>query len=126
MPDLCAWRKAALCAFIVNTSEKEKLSIYTEQRYRTIHVVPSGSHALHFHPLSVQGRGTQNPITGPPRDHSSSQGDSLGGAYVFMDSSFPRRPGDVARLESIEFQATGESAILRGRVLRHEQRKTTG
>ncbi|XP_050739083.1 MAM and LDL-receptor class A domain-containing protein 1-like, partial [Eriocheir sinensis] len=52
------------------------------------------------------GRGTQNPITGPPRDHSSSQGDSLGGAYVFMDSSFPRRPGDVARLESIEFQAT--------------------
>ncbi|KAG0714862.1 MAM and LDL-receptor class A domain-containing protein 2 [Chionoecetes opilio] len=52
------------------------------------------------------GRGTQNPITGPPRDHSSSQGDALGGAYVFLDSSFPRRPGDVARLESIEFQAT--------------------
>lgn len=56
----------------------------------------------------LQGRGTQNPITGPPRDHSSSQGEALGGAYVFLDSSFPRRPGDVGRLESIEFQATGE------------------
>ncbi|XP_045138693.1 MAM and LDL-receptor class A domain-containing protein 1-like [Portunus trituberculatus] len=54
----------------------------------------------------VLGRGTQNPITGPPRDHSSSQGEALGGAYVFLDSSFPRRPGDVGRLESIEFQAT--------------------
>ncbi|XP_069945644.1 MAM and LDL-receptor class A domain-containing protein 1-like [Cherax quadricarinatus] len=52
------------------------------------------------------GRGTQNPITGPPRDHSSSQGDSLGGAYVYADSGFPRRPDDIARLESIEFQET--------------------
>lgn len=52
------------------------------------------------------GRGTQNPITGPPRDHSSSQGTSLGGAYVYIDSGFPRRPSDIARLESIEFQET--------------------
>ncbi|KAK4319846.1 hypothetical protein Pmani_009261 [Petrolisthes manimaculis] len=52
------------------------------------------------------GRGTQNLVTGPPRDHSSSRGEDLGGAYVFIDSSFPRRPGDVAKLESIEFQET--------------------
>ncbi|XP_071534123.1 MAM and LDL-receptor class A domain-containing protein 1-like [Panulirus ornatus] len=52
------------------------------------------------------GRGTQSPITGPPRDHSSSRGDSLGGAYAYVDSGFPRRPDDIARLESIEFQET--------------------
>lgn len=52
------------------------------------------------------GRGTQNPITGPPRDHSSSGGGYLGGAYAFINSDFPRRPDDVARLESIEFQET--------------------
>lgn len=58
--------------------------------------------------LYPQGRGTQNPITGPPRDHSSSQGDLLGGAYAYVDSGFPRRPNDIARLESIDFQETGE------------------
>ncbi|CAL4143775.1 unnamed protein product, partial [Meganyctiphanes norvegica] len=52
------------------------------------------------------GRGTQNPITGPPRDHSSSGGGYLGGAYAYINSDFPRRPDDVARLESIEFQET--------------------
>ncbi|KAL7644743.1 UNVERIFIED_CONTAM: hypothetical protein RMT77_004556 [Armadillidium vulgare] len=52
------------------------------------------------------GRGTQNPITGPARDHSSSLVDSLGGAYVYIDSSFPRRPDDVARFDSLDFQAT--------------------
>ncbi|KAK7085061.1 hypothetical protein SK128_019051 [Halocaridina rubra] len=52
------------------------------------------------------GRGTQNPITGPPRDRSSVQGNALGGAFVYIDSSYPRRPDDVARLESIEFQET--------------------
>ncbi|XP_018020886.1 MAM and LDL-receptor class A domain-containing protein 1 [Hyalella azteca] len=52
------------------------------------------------------GRGTQNPITGPPRDRNSGRSSLTGGAYVYIDSDFPRRPEDVARLESIEFQET--------------------
>lgn len=30
------------------------------------------------------------------------------GGYAYIDSSYPRRPGDVAKLSSIEFEATGE------------------
>lgn len=29
------------------------------------------------------------------------------GGYAFIDSSYPRRPGDVARLSSQEFEPTG-------------------
>ncbi|XP_066937100.1 MAM and LDL-receptor class A domain-containing protein 1-like [Macrobrachium rosenbergii] len=50
-------------------------------------------------------RGAQK-LTGPQRDRSSSKGNGLGGAFVYIDSSFPRRPEDFARLESIEFQET--------------------
>lgn len=58
-------------------------------------------------PHPSQGRGTQNPITGPPRDRNSGRSINTGGAYIYIDSDFPRRPEDVARLESIEFQETG-------------------
>ena len=61
-----------------------------------------------LNPFPPKGRGTQNPITGPPRDRNSGRSTSIGGAYIFIDSDFPRRPEDVARLESIEFQETGE------------------
>lgn len=30
------------------------------------------------------------------------------GGYAFIDSGFPRRPGDIARLMSQEFQGTSE------------------
>jgi hypothetical protein len=33
------------------------------------------------------------------------------GGYAYIDSSYPRRPGDFARLSSMEFDATG--AVLR-------------
>jgi len=32
----------------------------------------------------------------------------LEGGYAFIDSSYPRRPGDVAKLSSIEFEPTGK------------------
>lgn len=29
------------------------------------------------------------------------------GGYAFIDSSYPRRPGDMARMSSMEFDPTG-------------------
>lgn len=34
------------------------------------------------------------------------------GGYVFIDSAYPRRPGDVARLESEQLPASGEVRLL--------------
>lgn len=30
------------------------------------------------------------------------------GGYAFIDSSYPRRPGDMARMSSMEFDPTGK------------------
>jgi hypothetical protein len=29
------------------------------------------------------------------------------GGYTYIDSSYPRRPGDIAKLSSVEFDPTG-------------------
>ncbi|XP_015605831.1 MAM and LDL-receptor class A domain-containing protein 1 [Cephus cinctus] len=50
-------------------------------------------------------RGSGNPTTGPAMDSSSDR--ATAGGYAFIDSSFPRRPGDVAKLISTSFPATG-------------------
>ncbi|XP_066995371.2 MAM and LDL-receptor class A domain-containing protein 2 [Anabrus simplex] len=55
-------------------------------------------------------RGSQNPVTGPSRDSSMDTG--VSGGYAFIDSSFPRRPGDRARLVSMTFPPTGSDAPL--------------
>jgi hypothetical protein len=31
----------------------------------------------------------------------------LEGGYAYIDSSYPRRPGDIAKLSSMEFEPTG-------------------
>lgn len=56
----------------------------------------------------TQGRGSRNPSTGPAMDRSSFVHGGNEGGYAFIDSSHPRRPGDVARLSSLELDATGE------------------
>lgn len=56
----------------------------------------------------IQGRGSKNPSTGPATDRSSFIYGGLEGGYAFTDSSYPRRPGDVARMSSMEFEATGK------------------
>jgi hypothetical protein len=33
------------------------------------------------------------------------------GGYAYIDSSYPRRPGDFARLSSMEFEATGAETL---------------
>ncbi|CAK9817198.1 MAM and LDL-receptor class A domain-containing protein 1 (Fragment) [Anthophora quadrimaculata] len=48
-------------------------------------------------------RGSGNPTTGPAMDSSTDR--STAGGYAYIDSSFPRRPGDRARLVSSSFPA---------------------
>ncbi|XP_026667146.1 MAM and LDL-receptor class A domain-containing protein 1-like [Ceratina calcarata] len=48
-------------------------------------------------------RGSGNPTTGPAADSSPDR--STAGGYTYIDSSFPRRPGDRARLISASFPA---------------------
>ncbi|KAF0307294.1 MAM and LDL-receptor class A domain-containing protein 1 [Amphibalanus amphitrite] len=50
------------------------------------------------------GRGSRRGVTGPIRDQSSSHSVSRVGGYAFIDSSHPRRSGDIARLESAVFE----------------------
>jgi len=33
------------------------------------------------------------------------------GGYAFIDSSYPRRPGDMARMSSMEFDPTGKKYV---------------
>ncbi|XP_066601033.1 MAM and LDL-receptor class A domain-containing protein 1-like [Prorops nasuta] len=55
-------------------------------------------------------RGTSNPTTGPAIDSSSDR--STAGGYAFIDSHFPRRPGDIAKLISSSFPATGPDSPM--------------
>lgn len=57
--------------------------------------------------LVLQSRGSRNPMTGPASDSSLHK--SGGGGYAFIDSSFPRRPGDIALLSSPVFSPTGKT-----------------
>ncbi|XP_064479533.1 MAM and LDL-receptor class A domain-containing protein 1-like [Ornithodoros turicata] len=54
-----------------------------------------------------QGRGSMSFLTGPSRDYSSFGKDEMSGGYIFIDSSYPRRPMDRARLISPTLKATG-------------------
>lgn len=58
-----------------------------------------------------QGRGSHNPSTGPSTDRTSFIHGGMEGGYAYIDSSYPRRPGDFARLSSIEFEATGAETL---------------
>lgn len=57
--------------------------------------------------IVIQGRGSKNPSTGPATDRSSFIYGGMEGGYAFIDSSYPRRPGDMARMSSMEFEPTG-------------------
>ncbi|KAL0267745.1 UNVERIFIED_CONTAM: hypothetical protein PYX00_009926 [Menopon gallinae] len=52
------------------------------------------------------GRGSNNPSTGPATDRTSSIHGGPEGGYAFIDSSYPRRPGDIALLSSEDFDPT--------------------
>ena len=43
---------------------------------------------------SIQGRGSNNPNTGPQRDHSSFSTNRITGAFAYIDAGYPRKPGD--------------------------------
>uniref|UniRef100_A0A6A7FLR1 MAM and LDL-receptor class A domain-containing protein 2-like n=1 Tax=Hirondellea gigas TaxID=1518452 RepID=A0A6A7FLR1_9CRUS len=57
-------------------------------------------------------RGSLNPSTGPPRDRSSFSNGGMMGGFAVIDSGYPRRPGDRARLLTEEFQATDPDTPL--------------
>lgn len=57
------------------------------------------------------GRGSDNPNTGPQRDHSSFATNRVTGAFAYIDAGHPRRPGDKAQLLSEEFPATDKSEL---------------
>ncbi|XP_037070562.1 MAM and LDL-receptor class A domain-containing protein 2-like [Pollicipes pollicipes] len=59
-----------------------------------------------------RGRGTTNPKTGPMRDHGSSVIGGSAGGYVFIDSAYPRGPGDRARLISRRLAATSQTGPM--------------
>ena len=42
----------------------------------------------------LQGRGSNNPNTGPQRDHSSFTTNRVTGAFAYIEAGHPRRPGD--------------------------------
>jgi len=53
-----------------------------------------------------------NGATGPSRDHSNNGPGSPSRGYAFIDSSYPRVPGDRTRLLSPLMEATGNLHIL--------------
>ncbi|XP_006560272.2 MAM and LDL-receptor class A domain-containing protein 1 [Apis mellifera] len=55
-------------------------------------------------------RGSGNPTTGPAMDSSTDR--LTAGGYAYIDSSFPRRPGDKARLVSTSFPAPSADAPM--------------
>ncbi|KAF3425473.1 hypothetical protein E2986_03676 [Frieseomelitta varia] len=55
-------------------------------------------------------RGSGNPTTGPAMDSSTDR--PTAGGYAYIDSSFPRRPGDRARLVSTSFPAPSADAPM--------------
>ena len=55
------------------------------------------------------GRGSENPNTGPQRDHSSFATNRVTGAFAYINAGHPRRPGDKAQLMSEEFPATDKT-----------------
>lgn len=66
-----------------------------------------------------QGRGSQSFLTGPSRDYSSFGKDEMTGGYIFIDSTFPRRPLDRARLISPTLKATGANLPMCMRFATH-------
>lgn len=57
------------------------------------------------------GRGSDSFFTGPARDFYSFSREYPLGGFLFIDASYPRRPGDKAMLISPIMQATGNKLI---------------
>lgn len=57
-------------------------------------------------------RGSENPNTGPIRDHSSFTSNRVTGAFAVIDASSPRRPQDFAQIISDQFPATESNSPL--------------
>ena len=56
---------------------------------------------------NFQGRGSDNPNTGPIRDHSSFASNTVTGAFAYIDAAAPRRPNDVAQVCLFRYSGGG-------------------
>jgi len=56
------------------------------------------------------GRGSNDPNTGPQRDHSSFTTNRVTGAFAYIDAGHPRKQGDRALLISEEFTPTDQTS----------------
>lgn len=59
----------------------------------------------------LQGRGSINSATGPSRDHTTFLSGAPSRGYAYIDSGYPRRPGDRAKLVSPGMIATGTTIL---------------
>ena len=59
-----------------------------------------------------QSRGSDNFFTGPVRDFYSFSREYPLGGFLYIDASYPRRPGDKAMLISPIFPPTGRVLIV--------------
>ncbi|RWS28649.1 MAM and LDL-receptor class A domain-containing protein 1-like protein, partial [Leptotrombidium deliense] len=59
-----------------------------------------------------ESRGSNNFFTGPVRDYYSFSKEYPLGGYIYIDASYPRRPGDKALLISPQFESTEETGPL--------------
>ncbi|KAI1289740.1 MAM and LDL-receptor class A domain-containing protein 1 [Halotydeus destructor] len=57
-------------------------------------------------------RGSDNFFTGPARDYWSFSKEYPLGGFIYIDASYPRRPGDRSLLVSPKFEATGENEAI--------------
>ena len=65
------------------------------------------------------GRGSDNLFTGPARDFTSSSNNEITGSFLYIDSGYPRRPGDRAVLISPLMQPTAVNDAMCMRVAAH-------
>ena len=56
----------------------------------------------------ILARGSDNFFTGPARDFYSFSKEYPLGGFIYIDASYPRRPGDRAMLVSPSFEPTGK------------------
>ena len=54
--------------------------------------------------LFVKGRGSNDPNTGPQRDHSSFSSNRVTGAFAYIEAGHPRKPGDKLVSDHIEWK----------------------
>lgn len=84
----------------------------SSKRFRFPNCSRAGEQTPNLFLFPAQGRGSENPNTGPIRDHSSFASNSVTGAFAYINAMAPRRPQDKAQMVSKPFPATEKNSPL--------------